>query len=133
VDPELTVSIETDGAVGHGELTEDALVFVYRRRPVARVEGPREKLLLLSELLDGRQKLMPGDLLGEELPREIASFLSEVEAATAEANARIADGRTLVEAAERLVCALYAVPADLEEEVVEHAITRADAASARSA
>lgn len=132
VDPQLDVSVETDGAIGHGELTDDALVFAYRRHPVATVAGPREKLMLLGELLGGRRKLMPADLLGEELPRDVDAFRSGVEAATAEANALIADGRILVEAAERLVCALYAVPRELEEEVVAHAVSRAGAATAHA-
>lgn len=132
VDPDLEVSVETDGAIGRGELMDDALRFAYRRQPVARVTGPREKLMLLGELLGERPKLMPADLLGEELPRDVDAFRSDVEVATAEANALIAAGRVLVEAAERLVCALYAVPRELEEEVVAHAVARAAAATARA-
>lgn len=132
VDPDLKVSVETDGAIGRGELVDGALIFAHRRQPVARVTGPREKLMLLGELLGERRKLMPADLRAEELPRDIDSFRTEVEAVTGDATALLVAGRVLVEAAERLVCALYAVPAELEEDVIAHAVARADKASARS-
>jgi hypothetical protein len=126
VDPELTCSIDTDGALGRGTLDGDALVFTYRRQPVARVEGPRGKLMLLGELVAlAAKRTMPEELLATEVPRDIEDFQAAVEGAAAEVKSLIASGRVLVEAAERLVCALYAIPADLEEEVVAHAAARA--------
>jgi len=43
-----------------------------------------------------------------------------------------ASGFDVVEAAERLVCALYAVPPELTDEVVAHAVARAAVHSASS-
>jgi hypothetical protein len=132
VDPDLTHSTDTDGVIGHGALEDDSLVFTYRRHPVARVDGPRAKLMLLGELLAERGRLMPADLASTELPRDVGAFRAEVEETRAHVARQLRDGRTLVEAAERLVCALYAVPPELEEDVVAHAVRRAEAAQARS-
>jgi hypothetical protein len=127
VDPELGCSIDTDGTLGNVMLDGDGLVFSYRRHPVARVDGPTEKLMLLAELLAERAKLQPADLLATEVPRDIEAFRAEVERAGEEVGRLLGDGRVLVEAAERLVCALYAIPRDLTDEVVAHAISRAAA------
>ncbi len=132
VDPELAHSIHTDGTIGSGMLEGDRLVFRYRRQPVAEVEGPRTKLMLLGELLADR-RLGPTDLLAAEVPRDVEAFLKDVESGTAEVTDLIAEGRILVETAERLVCALYALPTDLEDEVVAHATARAKAAEASAA
>jgi hypothetical protein len=132
VDPELTHSIHTDGTIGSGMLEGDKLVFRYRQKPVAEVDGPRTKLMLLGELLADR-RLGPADLLAAEVPRDVEAFRTGVESGTAEVTDLIAEGRILVEAAERLVCALYAVPTDLEDEVVSHATARANAAEASAA
>lgn len=75
---------------------------------------------------------MPADLSETEVPRSIETFQTLVEKAQAEVQGRLAEGRALVEAAERLVCALYAVPVDLENEVVAHAVARSKAAAAKS-
>ncbi len=124
IDPELNCSIDTDGTLGNVTLEGDGLVFSFRRHPVARVDGPREKLMLLAELLAERKKLQPTDLLAAEVPRDIEAFRAEVESAGEEVGRLLGDGRVLVEAAERLVCALYAIPLDLTDEVVAHAIAR---------
>ena len=127
VDPELDPTITTDGAVGRGRLEECALVFRYSRKQVARIQGPTDKLMLLSEIVSGIGKLMPDDLLKIELPRDVAAFRTGVESAGGEVAALLAEGRLLVEVAERLVCALYGIPADLTDEVVAHAVARAGA------
>lgn len=132
VDPELEHSIDTDGVLGQCGFEEDSLVFRYRRQIAARVDGPEEKLMLLAALLEDTAKLMPADLIEAEVPRSIETFKALVEKAQAEIEGRLVEGRALVEAAERLVCALYAVPADLEDEVVAHAVARANASSAAS-
>lgn len=72
---------------------------------------------------------MPSDLMGTEVPRSIESFKTLVKQAQAEVEALLTEGRILVEAAERLVCALYAVPVKLEDEVVAHAVARSKAAA----
>jgi hypothetical protein len=79
-------------------------------------------------LADAR-KLMPSDLLATEAPRDVDAFREGVEGAQAKVAGLLAEGRVLVEAAERLVCALYAVPRDLEDEVVAHAVARANSVS----
>lgn len=128
VDPELTVDVQTDGILGGAAVEETALVFRYRRQAVATVKGPQEKLILLTELCRGLDRPTGADLLKVELPRDIELFKKEVEDASGEVWLLLEEGRRLVEAAERLVCALYAVPKDLEDEVVAHAVARATAA-----
>jgi hypothetical protein len=132
VDPELEHSVETDGVLGRCGIEEGSLVFRYRRQIVARVNGPKEKLMLLETLLGEAGRLTAADLIGTEVPRSIETFKVLVEGSQVEVEARLAEGRTLVEATERLVCALYAVPTDLENEVVAHAIARSKAAAAKS-
>ncbi len=125
VDPELDVEIETDGALGRSAMEEGALVFRYRRQQVARITGPAMKLILLAELCQGLNRPMPADLLKVELPRDVDLYKEEVASASTEVRLLLEEGRRLVEAAERLVCALYAIPEDLEDEVVAHAVARA--------
>jgi Eco57I restriction-modification methylase len=124
VDPKLSVSIDTDGVLGRATIEDDALVFRYRGKPVARVDGPRDKLMLLGELT-ALARQAPDSLLATEIPREVEDFKASVEKASAEVGQLVESGRALVEAAERLVCALYAIPADLEEDVIAHAVKRA--------
>ena len=132
VDPELSCSIDTDGPLGHLTLEDESLLFLYRRHPVARVDGPREKLMVLGEVIGDAKKPMPADLLAAEVPRDTAAFRAEVEGSKAEVGDLLERGRILVEAAERLVCALYAVPKELEDAVVAHAVARAKAAASKS-
>ncbi len=127
---DLTADFQTDGILGKGSMEETNLVFRYRRHAVASVEGPLEKLLLLAQLCQGLNRPVPADLLKVELPRDVEQYKSAVERAEAEVGSLLDEGRQLVEAAERLVCALYAVPKELEDEVVAHAIARANAVPA---
>lgn len=124
VDPDLRHAIDTEGVLGRPDLDGDGLVFSYRRKPVATIEGPQEKLMLLAELIRS-PRMMPAELLATELPREMAEFRLLVEETSTEVAELLAAGRTLVEAAERLVCALYGISAELEDEVVAHAVARA--------
>ncbi|HEY5709065.1 MAG TPA: N-6 DNA methylase [Solirubrobacterales bacterium] len=133
IDPELSHSVETDGVLGRYSFEEDSLVFRYRREVAARVDGPREKMMVLAELIGDERRLMPADLLAMEVPRSVETFHAAVDAAQAEVEELLAEGRALVETAERLVCALYAVPVELEDEVVSHALARAEANAAVSA
>jgi hypothetical protein len=125
VDPELKLRLHTDGSLGRATIGGGALVFRYKRQVVAEVEGPPDKLLLLSEVFPGDDKPMPDRLQAAELPRDTAAFRANVETAQGEVRQLLGAGRLLVEAAERIVCALYALPTDLTDEVVAHAITRA--------
>lgn len=80
--------------------------------------------MLLGELLAPHKKLMPADLLATDVPRDVESFREGLDDSGADVAELLAQGRALVEAAERLVCALYGVPADLEDDVVAHAVAR---------
>jgi len=133
VDPELSATIETDGVLGTPNYEHSLLTFAHRRKVVAQVDGPVPKLMLLAELLADRQKLMPAELLATEVPRDIEEFKAEVDGAQEDMARLLAQGRILVEAAERLVCALYGVPTELADEVVAHAVARAKAGMTNSA
>ncbi len=124
IDPELTVSITTDGALGRAHLEEDALVFTHSRRPTARVEGPHDRLALLLDVL-GAARLMPDDLLSVRMPASLGALAEEAARRQDEIDELLAVGRQLVEAVERLVCALYGLPEALTELVIESAVTRA--------
>jgi Eco57I restriction-modification methylase len=133
VDPELEPTIETDGALGKPVYEHGLLTFAYRRKVVAKITGPAPKLMLLAELLAEREKPMPADLLAAEVPCDVDRFRTDVESTQADVARLLSGGRSLVEAAERLVCALYAVPLELEHEVVAHAVARAKVAAGSSA
>jgi hypothetical protein len=130
VDPDLHHAIETDGPLGRCSFVDGQLLFRRGRQNTARVDGPAAKLMVLAELVGDQTRLMPAEFLALEVPRSIDDFHSGVESAQAEVERLLADGRALVEAAERLVCALYAVPAELADEVVTHAAARAKARAA---
>jgi hypothetical protein len=125
VDPELDAEIGTDGVLGRPAMEEGALVFRYRRQQVARIKGPAMKLVLLAELCRTLDRPMPADLLKVEVPRDVDLYKEKVTSASSEVQLLLQEGRQLVEAAERLVCALYVIPKDLEDEVVAHAVARA--------
>jgi hypothetical protein len=124
LDPALVVSISTDGILGRAHLEDGALVFTQARRQTARVQGPRDRLVLLDEVL-GAGRHMPDDLLSVLLPTSPKAFDNAVARQQAEIDKLLAVGRQLVEAIERLVCALYGLPDALTELVVESAISRA--------
>ena len=124
LDPELAVSITTDGMLGHAHLEDGVLTLAHARRPTARVKGPQDRLALLQDVLGGG-RLMPDDLLSARMPANLSAFASEVARLQDEIDELLADGRQLVEAVERLVCALYGLPEALTELVVESAVSRA--------
>jgi hypothetical protein len=124
VDPEFSVTITTDGALGRPHLDDGALLFTHARRPTARVEGPHDRLALLQNVL-GTRRLTPDELLSERLPASLSGFAEEIAGKQAEIDELLAIGRQLVEAVERLVCALYGLPGSLTDLVVESAISRA--------
>jgi hypothetical protein len=124
LDPTLAVSITTDRVLGRAQSEEGALVFIHARRPTARVEGPQDRLALLAEVL-GKGRLMPDELLSVRMPASLGAFAEETARKQEEINELLAAGRQLVEAVERLVCALYNLPETLTELVVDSAVTRA--------
>lgn len=92
-----------------------------------RIKGPPDHLALLEPLLSRQKKLLPDDLAGFLIPRDLDAFAAWSSARVAEVERLLAHGRALVEAVERLVCRLYAVPAELEDAIVTHAMARAGA------
>lgn len=91
----------------------------------AESRDPPERLRVLDELVAG-PSLMPHELAGLLLPRDLSAFDDHLEERTREVAELLDEGRALVEAVERLVCGLYALPADLEEAVLAHAAHRAE-------
>ena len=123
LDPELTVTVSSDGVLGQSRLEDNALVFTYARTTTARVEGPHDRLALLKETL-GSGRLLPEDLRSMRLPANLDAFEQEMGRRQKEIDQLLGDGRRLVELVERLVCALYHVPDELTELVVETAVVR---------
>ncbi len=72
---------------------------------------------------------MPHELGALILPRELGRFAEQLEERATEVAELLDEGRVLVEAVERLVCRLYALPPDLEEAVLVHAARRAESVS----
>ena len=123
LDPELTLTLTTDGVLGRGRLDADVLVFTHARKTTARVEGPQQRVALLSELL-GSRRLMPADLSAARVPVDLDAFTAEVARRQEEVDDLLDAGRRLVEAVERLVCGLYGLPDPLMELVVASAVAR---------
>jgi type I restriction-modification system DNA methylase subunit len=125
IDPDLTVEILTDGTLGRAKRDGETLVFTRGRKVTARVEGPQQRLELVEGAVTDRRQLLEADLLGLLLPRDTEAFADLVTDRANVVEQLMTRGRELVEAAERLVCALYGAPSDLEDAVVDHAIARA--------
>lgn len=123
LDPELNLTTTTDGVLGRAAIDAGGLVFTHSRRPTARIEGPRARLELLADLI-GSARLTPGDLRAARVPVDLAAFATEVARRQQEIDELLDAGRRLVEAVERLVCGLYAVPDPLTDLIVASAITR---------
>lgn len=127
LDPELETDMsEVDGPLGKVTLTEAGLVFTRARKRTALVTGPQERLEVLERGVGAHGKLRGDDLLAILLPRDVSGFHARLAERATEAEDLLKVGRALVEAAERLVCRLYGVRRDLEDAVVEQAITRAE-------
>lgn len=125
VDPELSATIDTDGVLGKPRLDDGALIFMRARKQTARVEGPADRIALLHRIIETRKQIRSVELLALRLPRDLAAFQGGLDERQAEIADMLRAGRSLVEIAERLVCRLYGVPRELEDEVVDHAIARA--------
>lgn len=74
---------------------------------------------------------MPDDLRSARMPTSLDAFAEEVIRRQAEIDDLLEAGRQLVEAVERLVCALYGLADALTELVVESAVTRAGTVAER--
>ncbi|CAN5140240.1 hypothetical protein BH20ACT16_BH20ACT16_10740 [soil metagenome] len=123
LDPELSLTITTDGILGRAGVSAGALVFTHARKPTARVEGPPARLELLAHLV-GSARLMPDDLRTARMPVDLDAFFGELARRQDEIDELLDAGRQLVEAVERLVCRLYGIPDALTDLVVASAVTR---------
>ena len=125
LDSELSVTVVTDGVLGRSSMKDGALVFTHARKVTAQVEGPPERLTLLMDLL-GSARLLALDLPAAMMPASLDVFAAEVVRCQNEIDGLLDVGRRLVEATERLVCKIYAVPDSLADQVVASAVTRSD-------
>nr|HMS73584.1 hypothetical protein [Baekduia sp.] len=125
IDPAVTLSIETDGVLGKPKLDGDTLRFTHSRKNTATVEGPYDRLVFLERTLPTDQRLMPDDLRSAVLPIDLDAFAEALAVRQDGIDELLAAGRAYVEAAERLVCALYGVSDALTERVIESAVARA--------
>ena len=66
-----------------------------------------------------------GDVGSIVLPKDLEVFARLAEERATVVSKLLAEGREKVERVERLVCALYGLPDELTEDVVQHAIARA--------
>ncbi len=121
LDSTLTVELIEKPLGTPKRLDPQTLSFRRGRIETGRVTGPVERLDLLEQLLGSRADDV-GTIL---LPRDLSQLEAAESEAVAAATALLREGRKLVEEVERLVCALYEVPAELTEAVVEHAVARA--------
>lgn len=100
----------------------DALAFRRGRDETGRVVGDRARLDLLVEIVGVRTVDDVGSVL---LPKDLDSFERLSQERTRTVSELLAEGREKVERVERLVCALYGLPDELTEAVVQHAVERA--------
>jgi hypothetical protein len=131
IDPTLTLSVSAE-PLGRAEWDGSRLTFLYGRATTGEVTGPPHLLTLPARLLHGRTGLRREDAERIELPSDPDAFSALVEDRQATVQTLLDEGRRLVEEAERLVCALYDVPSELEEAVVAHAAQRALEAEKRA-
>ena len=126
LDPELTLEVR-ERPVGRASRADPStLVFRRARKETGRVEGPPDSLDLLEQIL-GRNQI--DDVSGVLLPRDLGSLARQEDERKREVERLLAEGRQLVEEVERLVCSLYDMPDDLTEEVIAHALRRAESAA----
>lgn len=102
--------------------TETEISLTRGRKPVGSISGPPDVLDLILELTGTNQTT---DIERIVVPKDIKAFRGSAEALASTVFALLNEGRRLVERIERLVCALYEVPDDLTQAVIDHAITRA--------
>jgi hypothetical protein len=86
------------------------------------VTGDPKRLDLLAEIISTRAIDDAGSIV---LPKDLADFGRLADDRATSVSQLLAEGREKAERVERLVCALYGLPDELTEAVVEHAIARA--------
>jgi len=123
LDSLLELTVSEPGSGRPRREAEALLVFRRGRKETARVAGDGERLDLLEEVVGER---VPDDLGAVQLPKDLLAFEQRASEQSRVVGALLAEGRRLVEEVERLVCALYEVSDELTEEVVAHAVRRAE-------
>lgn len=120
LDPGLTV----EGKPAGKPRREAPSVLSFRRGgdETGRVTGELERLDLLAEIISTRAIDDVGSIV---LPKNLVELGRLTEDRATSVSQLLAEGREKVERVERLVCALYGLPDELTEAVVEHAIARA--------
>jgi len=128
LDPSLTVTVHSDGPVGRSTAADGRLTFRHARRITATIDGPTERLAVVAAAAP--PSLAAADLTSVVLPKDLTILELALADATQRVDAGLRRGRTLVEAVERLVCALYGVDSKLTELVVASAVARAGTVAA---
>ena len=126
IDPALDLTIAGDGRLGRPDFDANTLHYRFGRRTTATVSGPEERLQLLARITAGMRGSLAEDLAHVLLPKDLPALAAAMEARATEIDRLLEEGRQLVERAERVVCRLYGLSPDVEDEVVASAIARAD-------
>jgi hypothetical protein len=92
----------------------------------ATVTGPEDRLALLARVTKSKRSSLAVDLAHVVLPKDLSAFAATLADRAAAIDRLLEEGRQLVERAERFVCRLYDLPAELEDEVVASAVALAD-------
>jgi hypothetical protein len=124
------VSVRLDAALAvegrpSGKPRRDAPDVVTFRRggdETGRVIGDADRLDMLAEIIGTSAADDVGSIL---LPKDLVALVQLADDRATSVSKLLAEGREKVERVERLVCALYGLPDELTEAVVEHAIARA--------
>jgi hypothetical protein len=123
LDPSLTVGVISDGGLGRPSIDGERLTFRHARKVTATVDGPVARLEVVAQALPPTAAAT--ELASVLVPKDV----SVLDVACADAQQAIDDGlargRLLVEAVERLVCALYGLDSKLTELVIASAVSRA--------
>lgn len=127
IDPALHLTISGDGRLGRAETDAGTLRYRHGRNVTATVTGPADRLALLARVTAGMRGSLAEDLAHVLLPKDLSALVTSMTARAAEIDRLLEEGRQLVERAERIVCRLYDVSPDVEDEVVASAVARAGA------
>jgi hypothetical protein len=91
------------------------------RAAIGSITGPPERLDVVVEVLG---EVVDESVLDVVLPKDRDAFERFVQKRAEHVEALLTEGRELVEEVERLVCAIYGVPSDLTDRIVDHAVAR---------
>jgi len=121
LDPTLGVELDEPAPARAFRHTRTVLELRRGKKVIGRITGDARRLDLLEVVLGGTADDAVSETL---LPKDAVAFVGLVEQRRQTVQLLLGEGRELVERVERLVCALYGVPDDLTEQVIEHALRR---------